>query len=109
MKHRTIISIVLAIVYGCALAVGIYIASIFKADHFYAAIHTGMSEGQVDKQLPWASSKKMLDLKDTLWAKNFADGMPNGYVVQYWVWRLQPVEVTFTTNGTVAHTYPAYE
>ena len=109
MKRQTIVSMVSAIVCSCALVAGIYFASFFKAGHFCDAIHIGMSEGQVDKQLPWFSSKKELDVKDTLWAKNWTDIPTNGYVGQYWIWHLQPVEVIFKADHTVEIALPAYE
>ena len=109
MKRRTIIYVVLTIVCGCALVVGLWFASLLSAGHFCDAVQVGMSESQVDKQLPWFYSQKVLDVKDTLWAKRYTNIPKNGYVGQCWIWHLQPVEVIFTTNHTVEIALPAYE
>jgi hypothetical protein len=92
-----------------SIVVGIYLASFFVAGHFYDAIHIGMSESQVDKQLPRIYSKKVLDVKDTLWAKRYTNIPTNGYVGQYWIWHIQPVEVVFNADHTVEIALPAYE
>jgi hypothetical protein len=90
------------------LIVGIWIASFLRVGHFCDAIKVGMNENQVDK-LAWVYSKKALSLKDTLWAKSYTNMPTNGYVRQYWMWHLQPVEVIFTTNRTVEIALPTYE
>ena len=109
MKPRPVIYVVLGIVCACALIVAGIFSSWWRAGHFFNAIHIGMSEGQVDRQLPWFSSKKVVAVRDTLWVKNIAQVPTNGYVVQYWVWHSEPVEVVFTTNHTVDMAFPAYE
>jgi len=109
MKRRTIISIALSIACGFALIAGVYFASFFKAGRFCDAVRVGMSESQVDKQTPWFSSKKILDVKDTLWAKRYTNIPTNGYVAQYWIWHFQPVEVIFKADHAVEIALPAYE
>jgi hypothetical protein len=109
LKHRKVAWIVLGVVCGCALIPAGIFWSWCRAGHFCDSIDIGMSEGQVDTKLPWFSSKKVVDVKDTFWTKNIAEIPTNGYVVQYWVWHSQPVEVVFTSNHTVDIALSAFE
>jgi hypothetical protein len=93
----------------CAVVPAAIFVSWWKAGHFCDTIQIGTSNSQVDSLLPWFSSHKIVDVKDTFWMKNITEVPTNGYVVQYWVWHSQPVEVVFTSDHTVDIALSAYE